>query len=144
MRLDLTRRADYAVRAVLALAAAGRRLPSAELARRMEIPPAFLPQILPALVRDSILARTLGRRGGYHLARSADKISLLAVIEAADGPRERGPASCAAAPAGANGRVPCIPRWPRRRRPCAPRCRVPTSRRWCARHETEVADVLTV
>ena len=85
MRLRLTRRADYAVRAVLALAAADRRLPSAELARRMEIPPGFLPQILPALVREGMLARTLGRHGGYDLARPADEISLLAVIEAAEG-----------------------------------------------------------
>lgn len=85
MRLQLTRRADYAVRAVLALAEAGGLVPAGALASRMEIPGGFLPQILPALVRDGILFRTLGRHGGYRLARPAAEISLLAVIEAADG-----------------------------------------------------------
>jgi Rrf2 family protein len=90
MRLELTRRADYAVRAVLALAQADRQMSSGELAQRMEMPPKFLPQIMPALVRDGILERTLGRNGGYVLARPARAISLLDVIEAADGqPPER-------------------------------------------------------
>ena len=85
MRLQLSRRADYAVRATLALAEEGRLLPAGELARRMEIPSGFLPQILPALVRKGILGRSLGRHGGYVLAREASNISLLDVIEAADG-----------------------------------------------------------
>ena len=84
MRLQLTRRADYAVRAVLALAEADRLLPAAELSRRMQIPPGFLPQIMPGLVRAGILARSLGRHGGYVLARPSSAISLLEVIEAAD------------------------------------------------------------
>jgi DNA-binding IscR family transcriptional regulator len=61
MRLQLTRRADYAVRAVLALAEADRRLSAGELARQMQIPPRFLPQIMPGLVRNDILGRRLGR-----------------------------------------------------------------------------------
>lgn len=52
----------------------------------MEIPPGFLAQILPALVRDGILSRNLGRHGGYRLARDPHAISMLEVIEAADGP----------------------------------------------------------
>jgi Rrf2 family protein len=85
MRLQLTRRADYAVRATLALAEAGQLLPAGELALRMAIPPGFLPQILPALVRNGILGRSLGRHGGYVLARDASGVSLLEVIDAADG-----------------------------------------------------------
>ena len=87
MQLQLSRRADYAVRAVLALADADRQMTTAELARRMEIPLRFLPQIMPALVRGGILCRRLGRHGGYLLAGSADSISLLDVIDAADGAR---------------------------------------------------------
>ena len=85
MRLQLSRRADYAIRATLALAEADRLLPAGELARRMEIPSGFLPQILPDLVRSGILGRTLGRHGGYVLARPAGDISLLEGMEAADG-----------------------------------------------------------
>ena len=144
MRLQLTRRADYALRAVLAPAAADRRLLSAELARRMAIPPGFLPQILPALVRDGILARSLGRHGGYRLARPTRAIPMLKVIEAADGPAR--PAACVLR-AGAY----------RRERPCAVHPAVAEAQEamraalsgadfaaLVARHETEVADVLTV
>lgn len=85
MQLRLSRRADYAVRAVLALTEEGRLLPASELARRMDIPPKFLPQIMSALVKKRILLRTLGRHGGYVLARPAHEISVLEVIQAADG-----------------------------------------------------------
>jgi Rrf2 family protein len=105
MRLQLTRRADYAVRATLALAEAGHLLPSGELARRMEIPPGFLPQILPSLVRAGILRRNLGRHGGYVLARDASRLSLLEVIEAADG--ERPPRTCVLRGGSCRGEEPC-------------------------------------
>ena len=105
MQLQLSRRADYAVRATLALAEAGHRLPSGELARRMEIPSGFLPQILPALVRSGILGRRLGRHGGYVLARPAGDISLLDVIDAADGaPQSR---TCVLRGGACRGEEPC-------------------------------------
>ena len=105
MRLQLTRRADYAVRATLALAEAGRLLPSGELARRMKIPPGFLPQILPDLVRHGILDRSLGRHGGYVLAREASALSLLEVIEAADG--AAAPRTCVLRGGPCRGEEPC-------------------------------------
>jgi Rrf2 family protein len=84
MRLQLTRRGDYAVRAVLALTEADRVVATPELAERMEIPVNFLPQIMPGLVRRGILKRRLGRHGGYELARPAESITLLEVIEAGE------------------------------------------------------------
>lgn len=106
MQLRLTRRADYAVRAVLALAEADGRLTTEELARRMEMPSGFLPQIMPALVRDGILERRLGRHGGYRLARPASGISLLDVIDAAEG---RMPMrSCVLRPGACRRDVPCV------------------------------------
>lgn len=84
MRLQLTRRGDYAVRAVLALTEADRVVATPELAERMQIPVNFLPQIMPGLVRRGILKRRLGRHGGYELARPAESISLLEVIEAGE------------------------------------------------------------
>ena len=84
MRLELTRRGDYAVRAVLALSEADRVVATPELAGRMRIPVSYLPQIMPGLVRAEIVERRLGRHGGYRLARPAAAISLLEVIEAAE------------------------------------------------------------
>jgi Rrf2 family protein len=106
VQLRLTRRADYAVRAVLALAEADGLLTTEELARLMEMPSGFLPQIMPALVRDGILERRLGRHGGYRLARPASGISLLDVIDAAEG---RMPMRSCVLRAGACRRdVPCV------------------------------------
>lgn len=91
MRLELTRRADYAVRAMLALA----RLPSGGqrsapwIAERMRIPPRFLPHIMADLVRAGLLTATAGRSGGYRLARSIDDISILEIIEATEGDSRR-------------------------------------------------------
>ena len=84
MRLQLTRRGDYAVRAVLALTEADRVMATPELAEQMEIPVNFLPQIMPGLVRRGILTRRLGRNGGYTLGRPPESISLLEVIEAGE------------------------------------------------------------
>jgi Rrf2 family protein len=91
MRMQLTRRGDYAVRAVLALSEADRVVATPELAGRMRIPVGFLPQIMPGLVRADIVERRLGRHGGYRLARPAAAISLLEVIEAAETDPDRRP-----------------------------------------------------
>lgn len=87
MRLDLTKRGDYAVRAMLALTReAGHGLLSARrIADAMAIPVRFLAQVLADLQRAGLIAATPGRAGGYRLARGAEEISLLDVIEAVEG-----------------------------------------------------------
>ena len=52
----------------------------------MDIPDKYLPQILARLVRAGIARSAVGRHGGYELARSAGSISLLEVVEVAEGP----------------------------------------------------------
>jgi Rrf2 family protein len=91
MRLELTKRADYAIRAVLALAAAGpdERLSVTRLASERAIPARFLRQVMADLVRGGIVEGFAGRTGGYRLARSAATISLLDVIEAVEGDSRR-------------------------------------------------------
>jgi Rrf2 family protein len=85
MRLELTRRADYAVRAALALAEAGsERLSVRQVATERGIPPAFLPRIMADLARGGLVEATPGRTGGYRLARPAAEISLLDIIDAVD------------------------------------------------------------
>lgn len=91
MRLELTKRGDYAVRAMLALAAApgGGLLSARRIADDMAIPPRFLPQVMGDLVRAELAESVPGRAGGYRLSRPVSAISLLAVIEAIEGDTRR-------------------------------------------------------
>ncbi|HET7686085.1 MAG TPA: Rrf2 family transcriptional regulator [Candidatus Limnocylindria bacterium] len=90
MRLELTRRGDYAVRAMLVLArhAASQRT-AAELAADTGIPPSYVPQVMGDLVRAGLVANRRGRHGGYRVARSPDQIHLLAIVEAVEGDGRR-------------------------------------------------------
>ena len=88
MDLTLGKRADYTVRAVLDLArhhGHGRRK-TADIAGEMQVPVTYLPQLLAELVRAGIVHSLAGRHGGYELARDPAEVSLLEVIEVADGP----------------------------------------------------------
>jgi len=93
MQIALGRRGDYSVRAMLVLARAfgdGRRK-ARQIAAVMDIPGRYLPQIMAPLVRQHLVLATAGPDGGYELARPPASITLLEVIEAAEGPlvRER-------------------------------------------------------
>lgn len=88
MRLELGRRADYAIRAAVDLArheVAGTRRKARAIAAEMDIPATYVPQILAELVRAGLVVSVAGRDGGYRLGRSASTISLLEVVEAVDG-----------------------------------------------------------
>ena len=89
MRIELSRRGDYAVRAALALAILddGRPVSARRLAERMSIPPGFLAHVLTDLVRAGIAIGTTGRSGGYKLAVPASQVDLLRIVDAAE---ERG------------------------------------------------------
>ena len=90
MRLEITRRSDLAARALLELARTGQRLRSAELADRVGTTSGFLSQAMTPLVGRGWVASTPGRHGGYLLMADPDAISLLDVIEAVEGPTDRG------------------------------------------------------
>jgi Rrf2 family protein len=91
MRLELTRRGSYAIRAAVSLARIdGDALTSASrIAAAMGIPPRFLPQVMGDLVRAGLVEGVVGRAGGYRLARDAASITLLEVIEAVEGDARR-------------------------------------------------------
>ncbi len=89
MRVELTKRADYAIRAVLALAAADARLSVREIAADRGIPASFLRQVMGDLVAAGLIEGVEGRNGGYRLARPAGSVSLLDVIEAVEGDSHR-------------------------------------------------------
>ncbi len=90
MEITLGGRGDYSVRAVIDLArhfGDGRRK-AREIASTMDIPVRYLPQLLAPLVRQGLLVATSGPEGGYALALNPAEITVLAVIEAAEGPLE--------------------------------------------------------
>jgi Rrf2 family protein len=83
----ISAKADYAVRAVVELGAAGGSPVKGErLAAAQEIPLQFLENILGSLKRAGIVAAQRGAEGGYWLARPADQVNVAEVIRAVDGP----------------------------------------------------------
>lgn len=105
MHLELTRRGDYAVRAMLALARAGDVAPTSvrEIATAMDIPAAFLPQVMGALGRAGLVVSRTGRAGGYTLTRPPAAISLLDIIEAVEGDSRRTSCVLRGGPCGRDG-----------------------------------------
>jgi Rrf2 family protein len=85
--MQITRQADYAVRAVLHLARNGEhRTATSSIAEEQHIPPSFLAKIISQLSIAGLLHTSRGARGGVTLAREPAEITLLEVIEAIDGP----------------------------------------------------------
>jgi len=86
MRIELTLRGDYAVRAALAITLLddGRPVSARRIAERMDIPGRFLAHVLTDLVRAGIVVGTPGRRGGYRLAAPAGEIDLLRIVDAVE------------------------------------------------------------
>lgn len=91
----ISRRTDYATRAVLALALAGEgaTLKIHEIADRTSTPAAFLEQILPQLRGAGLVRSERGPRGGYRLNHAPEDITLDRVVRIFEGPLA--PISCA-------------------------------------------------
>src|SRR5512143_953866 len=86
--MQITRQADYAVRAMVYLAQLGaeRRAATSQIAQEKQIPPSFLAKIVSQLSVAGLLQTSRGARGGVSLARSPQEITVLDVVEAIDGP----------------------------------------------------------
>lgn len=87
---------------LLAVLAPGQTLPAPKLAEYHGVPAAYLAKHLQALSRAELVESVSGPKGGYRLARPANRISLLDVVEAIEGDepafrcseiRQRGPAA---------------------------------------------------
>ena len=107
MRVTFTRHGDYAIRAMLALAASepGSWLSVTRISAAMDIPERFLPRVMRTLAAAALIEARTGRTGGYRLTRPAGSITLLEVITAAEPSVEARTACCAAARAGSMGVV---------------------------------------
>ncbi len=90
--MHVTARVDYAVRALVELAAregaegSPVAVPADQLAAAQELPVGFLRGILADLRRAGLISSQQGTAGGFRLARPADRISLAEVIRAVEGP----------------------------------------------------------
>ena len=89
--MRLSKRGEYGLRAMMALAVPGPDgkppvLQIREIAEREQMPGKFLEQILLALKNAGLLHSKMGVGGGYHLARPAAEISLGQIVRVLDGP----------------------------------------------------------
>jgi Rrf2 family protein len=81
-----SRTAEYALRAMtfLAMQPAGRLAGARAISQAEHIPMPFLWKILHTLARQRLIRSFKGIHGGYELARPSDRITLHAVVLAAD------------------------------------------------------------
>jgi len=86
--MQITRQADYALRAMVFLARLepNRKAATKKIAEQQKIPPSFLAKIVSQLSIAGLIHTSRGAHGGIVLSRPASEISLLEVIEAIDGP----------------------------------------------------------
>ena len=85
--MQISARADYALRALLTLAASDGQLVKGEaLATAQDLPLRFLENILTDLRRAGLVASRRGAEGGYQLQQPAAAITIGMVIRATDGP----------------------------------------------------------
>ena len=86
--MRVSAKVDYALRAVIELAAAdgGTPVKGERIAQAQEIPLKFLENILGDLRHAGIVHSQRGVEGGYWLARPAEEISVADVVRTVEGP----------------------------------------------------------
>lgn len=117
MRLEVTRKSDLAVRALRTLAdlGPGQRCKATELAELVGSTPGFVAQVVTPLVRAGWVASDPGPTGGYSLDVDLATVSVLAVIEAVEGPTDSGRCVLADRPCSESGPCALHTAWQRAR-----------------------------
>ncbi len=92
--MRISKKAEYALRALVAIARQPRSWSIHELSAQEKIPIKFLEQILLALRHEGMLSSKRGVGGGYTLLRAPGEITLREVLRILDGPVA--PVPCAA------------------------------------------------
>jgi Rrf2 family protein len=100
MRLEISRRADLAVRALLELRRTDERVKADVLATSLQTTAGFVPQVVGPLVKRGWVRSDPGPRGGYCLTADLEALNVLDVIEAVDGPTDAGRCVVADGPCG--------------------------------------------
>ena len=87
VRMRISAKVDYAVRATLELAQAGDDPVKGDVvAEAQDIPLKFLENILGELKHSGIVASRRGAQGGYWLAKEPDEVTLADIVRAVEGP----------------------------------------------------------
>ena len=87
MAIKLSKKGEYALRAMIALARNnGESLTILQIATTQSIPKKFLEQILLALKAAGLLTSRAGPRGGYELIMPPDTVTVRCVLEAVEEP----------------------------------------------------------
>lgn len=86
MRLEITRKTDLALQGLRALAATDDPLKGRELADKIGTTAPFISQVMKPLVDNDWVSSDRGPTGGYRLSVDLTKVSVLALIEAVEGP----------------------------------------------------------
>lgn len=82
----LTTSVEYGIHCLLWLVGNDDKpMSSRDLAELQGISPSFLAKIFPKLEKAGIVVASEGVRGGYRLARAADRISFLEIVDAIEG-----------------------------------------------------------
>src|SRR5213594_4102411 len=88
--MQLTKGVEYGIEGILYLARRGDDHPALirDISRATAIPETFLSKIFQRLVTKGLIRSRRGFRGGFRLARPAERITLREVVEALEGPIE--------------------------------------------------------
>ncbi|TPW13442.1 MAG: putative Rrf2 family DNA-binding protein [Acidimicrobiaceae bacterium] len=81
MRLEITRRAELAVRAMVFLGSVGGRVKSREIALELATTSMFVPQVVGPLVKAGWVQSHAGPTGGYNACVDLRDLSVLDVVD---------------------------------------------------------------
>lgn len=84
LRTLLKREESYGVHALMS-ACESPGIAAAEIAERLQVPPAFLAKVLSKLAKAGLIENRQGRGGGVWLKAKPEEVSLLSIIEALSG-----------------------------------------------------------
>jgi len=86
--MELTRKGEYAIRGIVYLATrpGDQVCLLSDIAAAVDVPPTFLAKIFQQFSKMGLVKSYRGTGGGFILGRAADKITLLEVVEAVEGP----------------------------------------------------------
>jgi Rrf2 family protein len=84
--MQIPAKAEYAIRALLTLAASDSSISAEHLAQEQELPAKFLGAILSDLRRGGLVSSQRGPEGGFKLARNPDTIMIADILRIVGGP----------------------------------------------------------
>ena len=86
--MKMSERVEWALHCCVALVWLGKDeiVSTSKLADKFGLPRAYLNKCLQSLVRTNVLISTAGQHGGFRLSRDPEKINLLEIVDAVEGP----------------------------------------------------------